>query len=137
MVQAMIYLDELSFRKLETKESWFFKKLQNKINDVTYIGVDENQLLRIRLSPDTCDYYGVLFTTNIRDVEFCNYLIEISNEYSRKRNVFSDKDEFMLKSDKIYLPRLFLNFKLNNQRQQDILYDSQQILSKLYGKLVH
>lgn len=136
MELVMIYLDELSFRKLEAKESWFFKKLQNKINDVSYIGVDENQLLRIRIAPDTGDYYGVLFTTNIRDIEFCNYLIEISNEYTRKRNVFSDENEFMLKSDKIYLPRLFLNFKLNNQRQQDILYDSQKILSKLYGKLV-
>lgn len=137
MVKQMIYLDEKSFRKLENKESWFFKKLKDKINNVSYIANDENQILRIRISPDTCDYYGVVFTTNIKDAEFCNYLIGISNDYSRKQNVFSDKNEFLLKSNKIYLPRLFLNFRINNQKQQDILFESQDILSKLYGKLVN
>lgn len=49
MVKMMIYLDEKNFHKLENKESWFFKKLKDKINNVTYIGNDENQILRIRI----------------------------------------------------------------------------------------
>lgn len=124
----MLYLTKDVAKEIERVDPLYFERLQRSLNSIDELGKKDNAILRMFNSEK--EEFGYYIERYIVGVEFIpgSILNESSGQNFRIREY---KTRHSIKIEKLYLPRIFLDYFVGNIKQAYILMQFEDYARKL------